>query len=358
MNLDQVFEVDPYSLSQQQKNSLYLELLSELTEHHMNNSEDYRDIVNGLKKGNLDFQHVEDIPFFPVRLYKQFELRSVPKEQVIKTMTSSGTTGQQVSKIYLDKQTSHNQSKALSKILSSFIGNKRLPLLIIDSPAVIKDRKLFSARGAGILGFSLFGYDVTYALTEDMELNLPAIYQFLEKHGDFPVFLYGFTFIIWEHFYKPLMKANITLPIHNGFLLHGGGWKKLVESAVSHEVFNDEMKRVCNLKSVANYYGMVEQTGSIFMECEMQHLHSSIFSDIIIRDYETFAPLPPNQSGLIQLVSLIPYSYPGHSILTEDIGKIVGIDNCPCGRKGKYFKVEGRIKKAEVRGCSDTYETR
>jgi hypothetical protein len=55
------------------------------------------------------------------------------------------------------------------------------------------------------------------------------------------------------------------------------------------------------------------------------------------------------------LLSLIPKSYPGHSILTEDLGTIYGVDNCQCGRKGKYFKVHGRIKSAEIRGCSDTY---
>ena len=37
-------------------------------------------------------------------------------------------------------------------------------------------------------------------------------------------------------------------------------------------------------------------------------------------------------------------------------GKIEGIDNCKCGLKGKYFKVLGRAKKAEIRGCSDVYQ--
>ena len=61
------------------------------------------------------------------------------------------------------------------------------------------------------------------------------------------------------------------------------------------------------------------------------------------------------KEGIIQLISLIPLSYPGHSILTEDLGYIVGEDDCSCGRKGKFFKITSRIKKAELRGCSDTY---
>ena len=34
---------------------------------------------------------------------------------------------------------------------------------------------------------------------------------------------------------------------------------------------------------------------------------------------------------------------------------ILGEDDCPCGRNGKYFKINGRLKNAEIRGCSDTY---
>jgi hypothetical protein len=52
---------------------------------------------------------------------------------------------------------------------------------------------------------------------------------------------------------------------------------------------------------------------------------------------------------------MLPESYPGHVLLTEDKGVILGEDDCPCGRKGKYFKIIGRLKNAEIRGCSDTY---
>jgi hypothetical protein len=100
---------------------------------------------------------------------------------------------------------------------------------------------------------------------------------------------------------------------------------------------------------------MVEQTGTIYMECEQGHLHCSIFSDIIIRRTEDFSVANIGEKGLIQVVSMLPKSYPGHSLLTEDEGVILGEDDCPCGRKGKYFKIFGRLKNAEVRGCSDTY---
>lgn len=91
------------------------------------------------------------------------------------------------------------------------------------------------------------------------------------------------------------------------------------------------------------------------MECEYGHLHSSIFSDVIIRRAKNFSIADIGEEDLIQVVSILPKSYPSHSFLTEDRGVILGEDDCPCGRKGKYFKINGRIKNAEIRGCSDTY---
>jgi phenylacetate-coenzyme A ligase PaaK-like adenylate-forming protein len=288
-------------------------------------------------------------------LFKEYELVSVDKSNIVKTMTSSGTTGQKVSRICLDKQTSSNQTKVLTKLISSFLGQKRLPMLVIDTNAVIKDRNLFSARGAGILGFSMFGYDMTYALDDKMQLNLPLITEFLKKHEKEQILIFGFTFMVWEHFYRMLKEADIKLPLGNGILIHGGGWKKLIEQAVDNNSFKKAMFEVSGISKIYNYYGMVEQTGSIFMECEEGHLHSSIFSDILIRDHRDFSSLGIGKRGMVQLLSLLPLSYPGHSILSEDVGEILGEDDCACGRKGKYFKIYGRIKNAEVRGCSDTY---
>ena len=100
---------------------------------------------------------------------------------------------------------------------------------------------------------------------------------------------------------------------------------------------------------------MVEQTGSIYMECECGHLHTPVFSDVIFRRASDFSMADIGEKGIIQVVSILPFSYPGHSLLTEDEGILLGEDDCSCGRLGKYFKIAGRLKNAEIRGCSDTY---
>lgn len=358
MNYNDVLEISPFSLNKEEKSKLFTEYLKELSLKHYQKCENYRKIVDKLNCNLSEIKNYTEIPFLPVRLFKEFDLKSVPTEEVFKTMTSSGTSGQAVSKIYLDKTTAANQQKTLVKIVSDFTGASRMPMLIIDSPSVIKNRNMFSARGAGILGFSIFGADRTYALDDDMNINIPVIEAFLEKHKGQKILLFGFTFMIWQFFYKKLKELNIKLDLSNGILLHGGGWKKLVNEAVSKEEYKQSLNDVCGIKSVHDYYGMVEQTGCVYMECEYGHLHASIFSDVIIRNPKDFSITKTGEKGLIQVCSLLPESYPGHSLLTEDEGIILGEDDCPCGRKGKYFTILGRIKNAEIRGCSDTYEKR
>lgn len=358
MNYEKLLEMEPYSLEHRDKHRILTERLVELTALHRKRCPEYAAILNSIGYSEENIEDYEQLPFLPVRLFKELNLKSVKKEEIVKTMTSSGTSGQAVSKIYLDKHTSSCQQKTLVKIVSEFTGTKRIPMIIVDCPSVIKDRNMFSARGAGILGFSILGTKRMYALDDNMQLNVEALKLFLEEHKGEKILLFGFTFIIWQHFYKELVRLKdegIIFDLSNAVLIHGGGWKKLLTDAVSQKEFSRKINEVCGIKDIHDYYGMVEQTGCIYMQCECGNLHASIYSDIIIRNSKDFSVCRNGERGIVQVVSAIPESYPGHSLLTEDEGVILGDDDCPCGRKGKYFKIYGRLKNAEIRGCSDTY---
>lgn len=346
-----------YGLDQVTKRKALVQALSELVSHHRQHCEPYARILQARGVApDAAFATPQDIPFLPVRLFKEFELQSIPADQVFKILTSSGTTSQRVSRIILDKDTALAQSKALIKILQDFLGKDRHPMLIIDHPGVMKDRRSFSARAAGIMGFSNFGRDHTYALRdEDMSLDVEAVSAFLAKHQGKRVLLFGFTYMVWQHFLQEVIQRGLSFDFSQGLLIHGGGWKKLAAQAVSNERFKAALREHLHLPAVHNYYGMVEQVGSIFMECEHGRLHTPSFADVIVRNSHDWSAQGVGQSGLIQVLSLLPTSYPGHSLLTEDTGMLLGEDDCPCGRLGKTFAVTGRIARAELRGCSDTY---
>ena len=355
MTYEEMLALPPFGVGRAEKQKLLRGELLRLTEQHRAHCAPYARMMETVGFSAADVRSVEDIPFLPVRLFKEMELRSVAAEDVFKTMTSSGTTGQQVSKIFLDRETASNQQKTLVRIVSDRIGGSRMPMLIIDCPSVIKNRAMFSARGAGILGFSIFGRKKLYALNDAMELQLDAIHDFLAENAGQRILLFGFTFMVWQHFYQALRAAGERLDLSNAVLIHGGGWKKLAAEAVTPAAFRAALREVCGDLDVADYYGMVEQTGCIHLECAEGHLHTSTYADVIVRRPLDFAPADFGEPGIIEVVSLLPESYPGHALLTEDEGVLVGEDDCPCGRKGKYFKVLGRLKQAELRGCSDTY---
>jgi len=355
INFEQLLSQGPYTLTKEDKRALFEDALNTLARHHYAHCPEYRKILDALQYDTRTQMPTTEIPFLPVRLFKMVDLLSVKKKDVIKTMTSSGTSGRGLSKVYLDKYTATNQTKILSHIVTHTIGTKRLPMLIIDTPKVLEDRNMFSARGAAILGFSLFSKSKAFALNDTLTLDIKSVRYFFKAHKHEEILVFGFTSMIWEHLYETLVEMKETVDLSKATLIHGGGWKKLSDRNINNDTFKSALKKVTGLQRVYNYYGMIEQTGSIFLECGEGHLHCSTFSDIIIRNKD-FSLCGMNETGVIESISLIPHSYPGHKLLSEDVGEILGEDDCACGRLGKYFKVYGRLEKAELRGCGDTYE--
>jgi hypothetical protein len=333
--------------------------LNELTAWHAGRCVEYRRILNAAFDGRSRFEALSDFPALPVRLFKALTLKSIPDLEVFKTLLSSGTTGQQRSRIFLDRETARAQTHALTRIVTAFLGDERLPMGIIDHPGVVKDRDAHTARAAGVIGFSQFGRDHAYFLRdEDLSPDWPTIETFLDKQRGQRLFLFGFTYMVWKGLVEAVVKSGRSLDLSGAVLIHGGGWKNLADEQVTNPEFKKRLRDLFGVERVHNYYGMVEQTGSIFMECEAGYLHSPDFVNVLVRHPRTLQPLPFGYMGLIECFSPIPRSYPGHVLLTEDQGVVYGEDGCTCGRMGKYFTVEGRLPSAELRGCSDTVRPR
>lgn len=351
MEVEKLVGLKQYSLNKGEKQKVLFPLLKELHFYHLKHSKEYAKIVDRLFPGNIET--LADLPFLPVTLFKNFEIKSIEDKAVYKTLISSGTTGSTPSKIFLDTETANLQTSALSNIMQFILGKERLPMLIVDTDALIKDRTLFSARGAGVLGMSIFGKSHFYLMDKNMKVKEDELKQFLEKHQHERMLIFGFTFMVWEYLYE--QDFDFRVDLSKAVLVHSGGWKKLIEKSVSNEIFKQKLHEKFGLNNIYNFYGMVEQVGSVFLECEKGYLHTPNFADVIIRNPIDFSVCKTGEEGLMQVLSALPKSYPGISLLTEDTGVVIGEDNCECGRKGKYFKVLGRVKKAELRGCSDTF---
>ena len=334
------------------KNNFFSKNLLSLIKFHLKNCKEYKKIFFSLSlKKNI--YKIENLPFIPVSFFKKFDLLSVEKSKIIKVLKSSGTTSNLPSKIYLDVENSKNQTWVLSKIVQSILGKKRLPMLVIDKDPKGISREQYNARVAAINGFSIFGRNITFLINEKNEVDEKKFKEFLSLHSNEKFFIFGFTNLIYEYLIKS-KKINLTGDLKNAILLHGGGWKKLTDILISNEKFKKILLQKYNLKNIYNYYGLIEQTGSIFIECnKCSLLKCSLYSDVFLRDENLNLITKNKTKGLLQLMSLLPSSYPGNNILTEDIGEIVDVKKCDCGFKGKRFNVHGRTKNSEIRGCAN-----
>ena len=172
----------------------------------------------------------------PVNIFKQHQLFSVPKNKIVKKMTSSGTSSKNLSNIFLDKENSINQKKTLSKIVEDLLGKERLPMLIIDKKSTIYNKEQFNAKVAAIMGFSLFGKEYTYLLNEENNVNYELLNNFLIKNRNKKFFIFGFTSFIFEYLINKLSIKKIDTDFKNGILLHGGGWKKLEKRKINNQL--------------------------------------------------------------------------------------------------------------------------
>lgn len=351
VTLQEMLQYPPFGMLQAEKEKQLLALLKELTHYHRGACAPYDQIVKLACPKAEAATSLADLPYLPISLFKFRRLRSLGEKDVRVAVTSSGTTGAQKSRIELDATTAKLASRALSAIITHALGPRRLPMLIIDTESAVRGVGGMGARAAAILGLMPSGRDHCFALRDDLSFDDEKVAAFIADHKHEEIFIYGFTFLVWQYFVEACKRNDYDFS--RAVLMHSGGWKKLVDQAVDNRVFKETLKSVCGIQKVMNFYGMAELPGTIFLENHDGLLYPPLFADVIIRDPLSFQPLPQGQQGLIQILSAVPQSYPGHSLLTEDIGVIAATDSGIEGWYGKGLRVIGRAPRAEMRGCSD-----
>lgn len=350
MNLDALIAA-PFGLPPEQKLAALLPLLKDLTRQHMAVGAAYRRIVALTAPDFAVATGYEGLPYLPVSLFKYRDLRSVAAADVRVTVQSSGTTGARPSRIALDAANARLAARSLAAVLATVTGGRRLPMLIIDSAAAVQGHDRIGARAAAILGLMPYGRDHTFALDDDLRAVPERITDFLAQHRGEDILLFGFTFLVWQAL-LPACRAH-GFDLARATLLHSGGWKKLQNLAVDNAQFKQALRDTAALERVVNFYGMAELPGTIFLEGDDDLLRPPDFAAVIIRDPYDFRPLPLGQEGLVQIVNAVAQSYPGHSLLTEDMGRLAGDAE---GRVG--LRITGRAPRAVLRGCSDVLAER
>jgi hypothetical protein len=363
--IDSLLAEMPYSLDPQQRRSSLLALLKDEVGYACDRNQRFRNYV---EHWPIDFrvaERISDLPYLPVGVFKAnppFAL--VGAEGVKRTLTSSATTGQVPSRIVLDAATARRMTKGVLTIVRDFIGAARRPYLVVDTPENLAAQGQLSARGAAVQALGSFATEMVSCLRPGVDgnstLDVEKLLACAARWKDAEVLVYGFTFVIWNQLVQILQGQGITLGLPNARVLHSGGWKRLLQQSVSREVFTQGVASVfgCSPERVIDYYGMVENVGVIYPDCDHGNKHVPAFAEVIVRHPLTLEEVAAGERGLIQVCSVLPTSFPGFLLLTEDMAEVIGYDNCPCGRRGTSFRFAGRAPKAEVRGCGNLENTR
>lgn len=342
--------------------ALFMEALQEELIFHYDHNEMYRHFCDRKSfDPHASIHSFQDIPPVAVSVFKElgFNLNSVPKEELTLALQSSATSGIP-STVVIDKTTAKRQAKAMVKVISEFIGKERKPFLIMDIDPRSASRKLLGARFAAVTGYLKFASKVGYFLKVDANnlsyFDVDGILQFIkELPSGQPVVVFGFTYILYQNVLKSILDSDIKLHLPAGSkIIHIGGWKKLENEKISKDLFNQQLSQCFGIHpgDVIDIYGFTEQMGLNYPDCPCGCKHTSSYVKVFVRDTVTREVLPVGREGMLEFVTPIPHSYPGNVVLTDDIG-ILEEGSCPYGRSGQRFRIVGRLKKAEVRGCGD-----
>lgn len=360
---DDLVKEPPFAYDAKEKadGGMYYNALMEEICFHYEHNPMYRRFCENKGFCPLDFHGaIQDIPPVQVSVFKELgsSLNSVPRNDIKLTLQSSATSGIP-SSIPVDTVTSKRQARAMVKVVGDYIGNERKPFLVMDVDPMSGFREILGARYAAVSGYMNFASEVGYFLKvgEDNTyyFDTDGMRKFIARIGHQSSVVFGFTYILYSEVIRPLREQGIKILLPEGSkVIHIGGWKKLENEKVSKERFNELASDLFGIspRDIIDIYGFTEQMGLNYPDCPCGCKHTPLYSEVIVRDVVTKEAVPSGREGLLEFVSPVPHSYPGNAVLTDDIGVIVG-GECPYHRAGTRFKILGRLKKAEIRGCGD-----
>jgi hypothetical protein len=363
--LEELLSASCFGLAPDEKKRMLLGALNEAFQHHFRSCAGYRRFCQ--RRGISDstrFDSYADVPFLPVQAFKEnadLLCSVVPGD--IKTRLQSSATSGVPSTVMIDKVTSRRQIRALAAVLTEVLGAKRRPFLVLDvDPRLATDRTL-GARNAAVRGFLNLAREAQYFMEQSadarLSLNEEAFSAALERHSraQDPVVVFGFTFVLYASAVLPMLQHGRSFHLPPGsFVIHIGGWKKLVDQQVSKGAFTQALVQAFGVPApaVVDFYGFTEQIGVTYPDGRDGEKYTPAFAEVLVRDPVSLEPLPDGREGLLEFLTPIPHSYPGIAVLTDDVGMVVGRDAAESnGWKGTRFRILGRAASAEVRGCGD-----
>jgi phenylacetate-coenzyme A ligase PaaK-like adenylate-forming protein len=295
------------------------------------------------------------IPMLGVSAMKRFLLTSLPHEQAVLRLTSSGTRGQKT-QIWFDAASLERCQSQLSLLWKEEGLSCQEPtnyLMFVYDPKEAKDLGI----AFSVTNYQRFApaarvfYSVRQRRTGGWEFRKADTLRVLREYASagLPVRIFGIPSFIYE--FLDEMKESVRLPPRS-WMVTGGGWKAAEDKKVSREYFRELASKMLGLpaENIRDGYGMAEHSAP-YLECRKHRFHVPVYNRVYARDPVTLAALPPGQPGLLELISPWNAMMPNLAILSTDMG-LIDAGRCLCGYNSPTFTLLGRGGLVKHKGCA------
>ncbi|MGC9387183.1 MAG: hypothetical protein ACP5D0_09570 [Hydrogenovibrio sp.] len=320
---------EPY-LPNAQTDDDFIDAMRDITLWHQQQSPWYRRFseLNGVEAAEI--QTMDDVLALPpihANFFKRNQVLSLPDQGQLKTLTSSGTTGQK-SQMFFDEFTlGHARDMVLRIMEQRGVMSDQPAHYLVNAYEPYEGLKVGTSNtNQFLMQFAPVAdqfWTLRYLGAEGHQFDGFGAINKLKQwaQGDTPVRIIGFPAFL--HFILQRMASMNEAPLRlpeGSWVMFGGGWKGHADQAISREDMRAQIAHWLGIPetSVIESFGSVEH--SIPYVTSRQHrLHQPIWSRVVIRDVKTLQPLPPGEPGFLSFVSPYITSVPAHSIVMGDM---------------------------------------
>lgn len=315
------------------------------------------------QRHNFSPDHVREypdifrIPPLFVGIMKQHGFVSVPKEEVVMVLTSSGTAGQKTRSFF--DQGSLTRLETLSRAVfraTGFVSDTLAHTFIFnyDTSQASDLGTAWSAEQKASLAPSLVRYFTITKNKTTGDFDFDPVHwanKLSAVPADQPVRLIGFPAFIYRCVLE-LEKLHPTFRVHpESFAICGGGWKNHQGKTMTHREFARFLEEKIGLPAVnvRDTFGMAEH-GIPYAACSHGHHHQPVYGRLAVVDPMTLNPLPMGEEGLLHLLTPYNTAQANLSVLATDVATLA--QDCPCGLPGPYLASIRRGGIRKHKGCA------
>lgn len=318
--------INPSRFFEPHSEAKFRSLAVEVARFQLENCTIYRDFARLMRVDSIN--RLEDIPFLPIRFFKEVEVVSMPVPEKPLVFMSSGTGEQGRSKHIVTEPRLYTQSYTLG--FEQYFGNPKDWVILALLPNYIEQGNSGLVNMVeGLIAQS--AHPLSGFVLNEME-HIHARYMAALASGR-KCMLFGVSYALLD-------LAEQGNDFSQAVVVETGGMKGKRKELTKPEL-HEALKQGLNTTKIHSEYGMTELLSQGYCGPDLIFRTPS-WMRVVLRDVsDPQARVTEGQRGAINIIDLANINSCSF-IATDDLGKIV-----PGG-----FLLEGRVNQADIRGCN------